>query len=270
MDPEHIKKIFSESKSKAEVLRKLHLVAYGGNYTTIDRFIRKYAIDVSHFNPHGLGITKSFKPWIDDSKLFIENSKCTRTVARRRIKHLNLIPYKCNSCGIDEWNNKPLSLQLDHLNGINNDHRLENLQWLCPNCHSQTETWGSKRGLPGTGLEPVRSVKAARVFRTLVSTNSTILAKCCICGESCLSRTKNMMCRKCYDAQRKTKIQWPENLAELVVTTPMTKLSEQLGVTAQAISKRCKRLNIPLLGNGYWSKKRAADSPIHLSHGPGG
>jgi hypothetical protein len=51
---------------------------------------------------------------------------------------------KCEVCGISEWNGKPLSCHLDHKNGINTDHRFENLQMLCPNCHSQTETYCGK------------------------------------------------------------------------------------------------------------------------------
>ena len=42
------------------------------------------------------------------------------------------------------WNDKKLSLQLDHINGDNSDNRLENLRFLCPNCHTQTETYCSK------------------------------------------------------------------------------------------------------------------------------
>lgn len=49
--------------------------------------------------------------------------------------------YCCEVCGISAWNNKPLTLQLDHKNGNSDDHRLENLQLLCPNCHTQTDTW---------------------------------------------------------------------------------------------------------------------------------
>jgi 5-methylcytosine-specific restriction endonuclease McrA len=52
--------------------------------------------------------------------------------------------YKCQCCGISEWLDKPISLQLDHINGINNDHRIENLRFLCPNCHSQTDTYAGK------------------------------------------------------------------------------------------------------------------------------
>lgn len=56
----------------------------------------------------------------------------------------NLIEYKCSCCGITEWNGKPLTLQLHHINGNNRDNRLENLTFLCPNCHSQTDNFSSK------------------------------------------------------------------------------------------------------------------------------
>ena len=48
---------------------------------------------------------------------------------------------KCEICGIDEWNGKPIICQLDHINGNPKDHRLDNLQIICPNCHSQTDTY---------------------------------------------------------------------------------------------------------------------------------
>ncbi|MGB1107008.1 MAG: HNH endonuclease signature motif containing protein [Candidatus Puniceispirillaceae bacterium] len=52
--------------------------------------------------------------------------------------------YECSGCGIKDWNGQPISLQLDHINGDNKDNRLENVRWLCPNCHSQTSTWGTR------------------------------------------------------------------------------------------------------------------------------
>lgn len=48
---------------------------------------------------------------------------------------------KCNHCGISEWQDKPITLEVDHINGINDDNRRENLEALCPNCHSVTDTW---------------------------------------------------------------------------------------------------------------------------------
>jgi hypothetical protein len=68
----------------------------------------------------------------------------SRMAIKRRLLADGILRNVCEECGISEWRNKPLSIQLDHCNGINTDHRLENLRMLCPNCHSQTETFGVK------------------------------------------------------------------------------------------------------------------------------
>ena len=52
--------------------------------------------------------------------------------------------YKCSCCGISEWNGKPIVLQIDHIDGNNKNDRIENYRYLCPNCHTQTDTWGVK------------------------------------------------------------------------------------------------------------------------------
>ena len=66
------------------------------------------------------------------------------TKFKNRLIKANLIEYKCSCCGITEWNGKPLTLQLHHINGNNRDNRLENLTFLCPNCHSQTDNFSGK------------------------------------------------------------------------------------------------------------------------------
>lgn len=77
--------------------------------------------------------------------VFVVNSTYARHNIKKRVLQQKLIPCICQSCGIGEtWNNKKLVLQLDHINGINNDNRIENLRFLCPNCHSQQETFSAR------------------------------------------------------------------------------------------------------------------------------
>ena len=68
--------------------------------------------------------------------------------------------YKCSCCEITDWNNKPLSLQIDHIDGNNSNNLIENLRYLCPNCHTQTDTWGIKN-ISKEGMERIK--KAAKL-----------------------------------------------------------------------------------------------------------
>ncbi len=68
-----------------------------------------------------------------------------RSAVRKRVLAQKLLPYICQLCGAKpEWMGKPLSLILDHINGVANDHRLENLRFLCPNCNSQQDTFSGR------------------------------------------------------------------------------------------------------------------------------
>lgn len=83
----------------------------------------------------------------------------SRTTIKARLIREGFLQNKCGRCGISEWCGKPLSVQIDHINGINDDYRLENLRMLCPNCHSLTETHGHRNrkprqhGVPGGSVE---------------------------------------------------------------------------------------------------------------------
>lgn len=72
-------------------------------------------------------------------KRFTKNSKWNRYMRKYLVENKT---YECNVCGISEYNNKPITLQVDHIDGDRTNNEFDNLQFLCPNCHSQTETWG--------------------------------------------------------------------------------------------------------------------------------
>ncbi len=73
----------------------------------------------------------------------IAHSK-SRSHLKRRLLAAGIVANCCEACGISEWRGKPLAIQIDHINGDAKDNCLENLRMLCPNCHSQTETFGGK------------------------------------------------------------------------------------------------------------------------------
>lgn len=72
------------------------------------------------------------------------STKPGRANLKRRLIDAGLKEDRCEQCGIDEWLGLPISIQLHHKNGDGGDNRLFNLEFLCPNCHSQTDTWGGR------------------------------------------------------------------------------------------------------------------------------
>ena len=134
----------------ADICRKLGLRTNGNNHKTIKKYLSLYKIDTSHFLGSKLGTLKlnefKSKTKICLEDRLVEKSEYPTTKLKTRLIKEGILENKCNNCGnLGNWLNKPLVLQLEHKNGDHHDHRLENLELLCPNCHSQTDTWGNKR-----------------------------------------------------------------------------------------------------------------------------
>jgi Zn finger protein HypA/HybF involved in hydrogenase expression len=133
------------SFSYRQVLVKLGVEPYGGNYSVLKNNIRKLNIDVSHMTGQGhlKGKNHNYNTR-PIAELLVENSIYQSFKLKNRLLKEGLKEHKCEMCGITEWMSKPTPLELDHMNGNNKDNRLENLRVICPNCHAQTETYRGK------------------------------------------------------------------------------------------------------------------------------
>ena len=143
---EQFVELIKNSTNISEVLFKLGYSVKGNSwgFSQVRKRMDDLNIDMSEFKGKSAIIEKSKQEILTSEMLLRENCNHNRNCLRRFIIKNKLLPYKCAICGALEWNGKTLSLELDHINGINNDNRLENLRFLCPNCHSQTTTYGSR------------------------------------------------------------------------------------------------------------------------------
>jgi hypothetical protein len=146
--------IVKSSLSYAEVLRHLGLKQTGGSQSNIKRLVQKYGISTDHFL--GQSRNQGDKHLGGPRKSTAEEVLVLRDPLAQHEKPYKLrramieigIPFRCAMCGIEAvWNGKALMLTIDHINGHRNDNRRENLRFLCPNCHSQTPTFGRSLGL---------------------------------------------------------------------------------------------------------------------------
>ena len=97
------------------------------------------------------------EPGMPIAQLLSSTKRCRRHVKVRLLK-AQLLQNRCQVCGLDEWLGQPLNMHLDHVNGARDDHRLENLRMLCPNCHSQTPTYGGRNARLRRLQEPTQVV----------------------------------------------------------------------------------------------------------------
>jgi Zn finger protein HypA/HybF involved in hydrogenase expression len=237
-DEQLIEAVKTENTMK-KVIEKLRLSCQGSNTKTVKKHIKRLLLDTSHFLScsEQIKIAASKRKWenkVTTEELLTANSNHCRGNIKDRIIKENLIPYKCNQCEITHWQERKLSLHLDHINGNNKDNRLENLRFLCPNCHSLTDTYCGKQ-LKGRG-------RKSSLDETFADPVSKYKAKCIDCSKPIENGKR---CISCHLANPITKIEWPslDELTKLMLTAKNYEaVGRLLGVSGTTIKKRIMKL----------------------------
>lgn len=210
------------SNTYQEVSRKLGHTTYGANSRTIKKHIARLKLDTSHFmsTKEILEYARShMKKPLSYDELFSIN-EIDRKHIKKYIIDNKIIPYRCHMCNIvDTWNGNPISLHLDHINGVNNDNRLENLRFLCPNCHSQTNSYCGKN----------------------IAGKLTVEHRCIDCNIQVANGSTR--CKPCASKHKNsTKIVWPKTsiLVQLVEEHGYAETGRKLGVSDNAVKKRIR------------------------------
>lgn len=228
---ESLQKIANNCCSLQEVLNALgYQKRSGGIYMRLKSRLEEDDIDLSTLqdNFRNKKREESCK-MVNSDQLLVENSVHANKMVRRYILRERLIQYKCHLCQIGSLHNGlPLTLQLDHINGVSNDHRLPNLRFLCPNCHSQTSNWGG------------RNVKRKAKQNT-----------CIDCGES-ISKT-SVRCMQCVHKEFKiTRTKFnvdPGHLKYMILEKQLaySTIGKMFGVSYTTVKKHCSALGIASL-----------------------
>ena len=254
---------------------------FDGKYTRVNKFTKEQIIEVVKNNDKWIDIMKAFgyiscahvehiktklvnlgidfshvdthydrpKNCIPLSEILVvdSNYNCMYLLRKRLKKELGW-EHKCVVCNNTEWNNQPIPIQIDHINGDHFDNRIENLRFLCPNCHAQTDTYCGKnmKVCKENKLKKKEKKNNASKTKSTKETKSTKKTKPKEVCPDCNKELKNdsTRCRECYekDLVNRRKVVRPsyEQLQVDMQEMPMVKVGNKYGVSDNCIRKWLK------------------------------
>lgn len=222
METEKLAEIVKRSDSITGILKSFELYNKGNNYKTLYLRLKLDGIDFSHIKRGNKGKKFPNAKKIPLEEILTENSTYNRSHLKQRLLKNGMLKNECYECKLGtEWNGKKISLQIDHINGVSNDNRLENLRIICPNCHSQTQNFAGK------------NFKRTRKIRPRIHKDNS------------WRKDPRPKIRKVVRPNK-------EELQKLLWEKPTTKLAQEFGVSDRAIGKWAKSYGISKPPRGYW------------------
>lgn len=235
--------IVRSAKSLSDVVKGFGMVHTGVSYRSLKKRLTEDSIDWSHI-PKGMaarkGICAGGVTAVALKDVMVEGSTYSTKSLKKRLLKDGTLKNECSVCGQQpEWNGKPLTMIMDHINGIRDDNRMENLRIVCPNCNIQLDTSNGK---------------------------NRVRKKCVDCGRIIGSKSERCMgCSRRINAGKGVRFKvrpedrpTKEELGRLLDEMPMTKLGEKYRVSDNAVRKWCREYGIELPNRlGYWAKLRA-------------
>lgn len=223
------KSLVEKHTTKVAILKDLGLPFNQGYYSRwVSKRVLELGLDISHWDG-GKGFRRQPRKSLPLEELLVFGRPTESSDLKSRLIREKRMVDICGVCGLlPIWNGKPLTLHLDHIDGNHNNNLIGNLRILCPHCHQQTPTFGSK--------------------------NRKKPPKQCGCGA--MIRRPSEKCGVCTRIQMRgtrTKIQWPEleTLVEMLKSDSVESVGRKLGVTGNRVKKHLQK-------RGCWVPRRKA------------
>ncbi|MFJ8943146.1 HNH endonuclease signature motif containing protein [Streptomyces sp. NPDC102395] len=153
VDEDELRSLVADATSYADVMRGLGMEVNDTNHRRVRRAISRLGLDTSHFRRRSWGQPERPAPAPTAHRVLVmlpeQAGRTNRTRLHQALTEIG-VPYACAECGnTGEWRGRPITLQIDHVDGNWRDNRPANLRYLCPNCHALTDTWcRRKTGAP--------------------------------------------------------------------------------------------------------------------------
>lgn len=231
---EILREAVAGSRTISDVLRHLGHTRINGNiHAHVAKRIRGFAIDTSHFDmAHVYANLKRSEPRTAE-QILVRSTSGNRVAGRYLRRSLIEIgrELRCGVCGLYTWNGKPITLQVEHRDGDWQNNEPDNLLFICPNCHSQTETY---------------CIKNSEKYRIMVA------------REKEKKRLRQGKARIYHERPKARKTQRPprEILEHLIESQSMVAIGKKFGVSDNSVRKWAKIYGLEILGRGELAKRR--------------